>query len=59
MTQARRLDRDVTATDRRYITRSENEDEAVDLAKAHVRDVHWKEYTVEELRSKYAQIVQQ
>lgn len=56
MTQAHRLDSDA-ATDCRFIVQSENEDEAVELAKTHMHDVHGRDVTDEELRSDHLKIV--
>ena len=55
--QAHRLDCEVTAADCRFIVQSEDEAEAVELAKKHMREVHGKDYSDEELRSKHLQIL--
>lgn len=57
MTQAHRLDCEAAAADCRFIIQSENEDEAVELAISHMRDVHGTDYTDEELRSDHLKIV--
>ncbi|MFC7213448.1 DUF1059 domain-containing protein [Saliphagus sp. GCM10025334] len=57
MAQAHRLDCESAAADCRFIIQSENEKEAIELAKAHMRDVHGKGYTDEELRSNHLKIV--
>jgi len=57
VTQAHRLDCEAKAADCRFIIQSENEDEALELAKTHIREVHGKDYTDEELRSEHLQIV--
>lgn len=57
MTQAHRLDCESAEADCRFIIQSENEDEAVELAKSHMRDVHGQDYTDEELRSDHLKIV--
>jgi predicted small metal-binding protein len=57
MSQAHRLDCEAAAADCRFIIQSENESEAVALAKNHMRDSHGKDYTDEELRSEHLQIV--
>jgi predicted small metal-binding protein len=57
MTQAHRLDCEAAAADCRFIVQSENEGEAVELARTHMRDVHGKDYTDEELRSEVLKIV--
>ena len=55
--QAHRLDCDAAAADCRFVVQSEDEDEAVELARNHMRDVHGKRYTEEELRSEHLRIV--
>ena len=57
MTQAHRLDCEAAASDCRFVVQSEKETEAVELAKQHMNDVHGRDYTDEELRSEYLQIV--
>ncbi|SEP02296.1 Protein of unknown function [Halogranum amylolyticum] len=57
MAQAHKLDCESAAADCRFIIQSEDEAEAIELAKQHMRDVHGKDYTDEELRSKHLQIV--
>ncbi|WP_227356007.1 DUF1059 domain-containing protein [Haladaptatus salinisoli] len=57
MAQAHRLDCEAAEADCRFIIQSENEEEAVELAKTHMRDVHGKDYTDEELRSEHLKIV--
>jgi predicted small metal-binding protein len=57
VTQAHRLDCESAAADCRFIIQSENEAEAVELAKSHMRDVHGQDYTDEELRSDHLKIV--
>ncbi|MFD1646922.1 DUF1059 domain-containing protein [Haloarchaeobius litoreus] len=57
MTQAHRLDCEAAAADCRFIVQSEDESEAVELAKNHMRDIHGKDYTDDELRSEYLQTV--
>lgn len=57
MAQAHRLDCEAAAADCRFIVQSENEDEAVELAKNHMREVHGQDYTDEELRSRHLKIV--
>ena len=57
MAQAHRLDCEAAAADCRFIVQSENEEEAVELAKNHMREVHGKDYTDEELRSEHVKIV--
>ncbi|ELY61689.1 DUF1059 domain-containing protein [Natronococcus jeotgali] len=57
MAQAQRLDREAAAADRRFVIRLEKKDEVVKLAKTHMRDVHGKEYTDDELRREPRQLV--
>lgn len=57
MTQAHKLDCEAAESDCRFIIQSENEEEAVELAKNHMREVHEKDFTDEELREDYLQIV--
>lgn len=57
MAQAHRLDCEAAAADCRFIVQSENEQEAVELARNHMRDVHGTDYTAEELRSEHLEIV--
>jgi len=55
--QAYRLDCEAAVGDCRFIVQSENGDEAVELAKSHMHDVHGQDYTDEELRSDHLKIV--
>ena len=57
MAKARKLDCEAAAADCRFIIQSENEEEAVELAKKHMKDVHGQEYTNEELREEHLQVV--
>ncbi len=57
MTQAHRLDCEAAAAGCRFVVQSEDEAEAVALAKAHMRDVHGQDVTDEELRSTHLKIV--
>ncbi|ADB63061.1 hypothetical protein Htur_4242 (plasmid) [Haloterrigena turkmenica DSM 5511] len=57
MAQAQRHDCEATAADCRFVIRSENEDEAIELLKIHMRDVHRKDCTDDELRRKRLQLV--
>lgn len=57
MAQARKLDCESAAADCRFIIQSEDEDEAVELARKHMKDVHGKEFTDEELREEHLQVV--
>ncbi|MDS0301027.1 DUF1059 domain-containing protein [Halogeometricum sp. S1BR25-6] len=57
MAQAHKLDCETAAADCRFIIQSENETEAIELAKAHMNEVHGKGYTDDELRSEHLQVV--
>ncbi|TYL36385.1 hypothetical protein CV102_22405 [Natronococcus pandeyae] len=57
MAQAHRLDCEKEAADCRFIIQSENEDEAIELAKNHMRDVHGQDYTNDELRREHMETV--
>ena len=56
MVQAPGRDCEAAAADCRFIIQSENEDEAIELAKVRMRDVHGKDYTDDELRSEHPKI---
>lgn len=57
MPQAHRVDCEQSSEDCRFIIQSEHEDEVIELAKTHLRDVHGHDYTEEELRSRHLRIV--
>ncbi len=57
MAHAHKLDCESQAADCRFIIQSENEDEVIELAQKHMRDVHGKEYSEDELRSDVLQAV--
>ena len=57
MAQAHKLDCEAAAADCRFIIQSEDEAEAIELAKRHMRNVHGQDYTDEELRSEHLKIV--
>lgn len=57
MTSAHRLDCEASVNDCRFIVQSENEEEALDLARRHMKDVHGQEITDDELRETYLQAV--
>lgn len=57
MATAHRLDCEKEAADCRFIVQSENEDEAIELAKSHMRDVHGQDYTDDELRREHLETV--
>ncbi|WP_436927692.1 DUF1059 domain-containing protein [Halosimplex amylolyticum] len=50
---AHRLDCEAAAADCRFIVQSEDEEEAIQLAKTHMSDVHGRDYTEDELRSEH------
>lgn len=57
MPQAHRLDCEAATADCRFIVQSEDESEAIELARTHMRDVHGRDYTEQQLRSDHLQIV--
>ncbi|SEW31737.1 DUF1059 domain-containing protein [Natrinema salifodinae] len=57
MAKAHKLDCESAAADCRFIIQSEDEEEAVELAKKHMADVHGQEYTAEELQEEHLQVV--
>lgn len=57
MTQAHKLDCEAAEADCRFIIQSENEAEAIELARQHMRDVHGQDFTEDELRSQHLQVV--
>ncbi|RKD98327.1 DUF1059 domain-containing protein [Halopiger aswanensis] len=57
MTRAHRLDCEKAAADCRFIIQSEDEDETVELARNHMREVHGQEYTDDDLRREHMQTV--
>lgn len=57
MAQAHRLDCESAAADCRFVVQSEDEAEAVELAKNHMHEVHGRDYSTEELRSDHLKIV--
>ncbi len=57
MTDAHKLDCESAAADCRFIIQSEDEKEAVELAKTHMKEVHDQELTDDELRSDHLQTV--
>jgi len=57
MTDAHKLDCESAAADCRFIIQSEDEQEAVELAKHHMKDVHDQALTDDELRSEHLQTV--
>ncbi len=57
MAQAHKLDCESVSDTCRFIIQSENEEEAVELASKHMREVHEQEFTEDELREDHLQIV--
>ena len=57
MGQAHKLDCESAAADCRFIVQSENESEAIELAKKHMKDVHGRDYTDDELRTNHLRTV--
>ncbi len=57
MANAHKLDCESEAVDCRFIVQSENETEAIELAKAHMQEVHGQDYSDEELRERHLQVV--
>lgn len=57
MTQAHKLDCEAAQSDCRFVVQSEDEGEALELARNHMMEVHGKEFTDDELRDDYLQVV--
>ena len=57
MTQAYRLDCEAATAECRFVVQSEDESEAVELARNHLSAVHGREYSDEVLRSDHLTIV--
>ncbi|MFC4543974.1 DUF1059 domain-containing protein [Halosolutus amylolyticus] len=57
MTDAHKLDCESAAADCRFIIQSEDETEAIELARNHMKEVHGQEYTDEELQEEHLQVV--
>ena len=57
MAKAHKLDCEAAAADCRFIIQSEDEAEAVELARKHMRDVHGREFTDDVLRAEHLQVV--
>ncbi|MCU4925172.1 DUF1059 domain-containing protein [Halobacteria archaeon AArc-dxtr1] len=57
MPDAHKLDCEAVSNDCRFIVQSEDEGEAIELAKNHMREIHGKELTEEELETDHLQIV--
>ncbi|MFC4248136.1 DUF1059 domain-containing protein [Natribaculum luteum] len=57
MAKAHRLDCEKEAADCRFVIQSENESEAVELARSHMKEVHGQDFTDDELRAEYMETV--
>lgn len=57
MTDAHRLDCESEASDCRFLVQSEHETEAIELAKNHMREVHGRDFSDDELRDEHLEVV--
>ena len=57
MVHAHKLDCESAQADCRFIIQSENEDEVLELARTHMKDVHGREFTDNDLREQHLQQV--
>jgi len=57
MAQAHKLDCESAMNDCRFVVQSEDETEALELARNHMKNIHGAEYTDDELRAEYLQVV--
>ncbi|APW97686.1 DUF1059 domain-containing protein [Halobiforma lacisalsi AJ5] len=57
MPQAHRLDCETEAADCRFIVQSEDESEAIELARNHMKEVHGQELTDDDLRHEHMETV--
>jgi predicted small metal-binding protein len=57
MTEAHKLDCESVSDSCRFIIQSEDEQEAVELAKNHMKQIHDQELTDDELRNEHLQTV--
>lgn len=57
MGTAHKLDCEAAAADCRFVIQSENEAEAIELAKRHMSEVHGRDFTDEELRADHLEVV--
>jgi predicted small metal-binding protein len=57
MAKAHKLDCESVSDTCRFIIQSENEEEAVELARKHMQEVHGQEYSDDELRNDHLQVV--
>lgn len=57
MADAHKLDCESVSDTCRFIIQSENEEEAVELARNHMKEVHGNEFTDDELRDEHMEVV--
>ncbi|NKE38099.1 DUF1059 domain-containing protein [Natronococcus sp. JC468] len=57
MMDAHKLDCESAESDCRFVVQSEDEGEAVELAKNHMKEIHGKDLSDDELRGEYLQVV--
>ena len=57
MARAHKLDCEAAESGCRFIIQTENEEEAIELARNHMHEVHGKEFSDDELQDEYLQIV--
>ncbi|APW99565.1 DUF1059 domain-containing protein [Halobiforma lacisalsi AJ5] len=57
MADAYKLDCESESADCRFIIQSENETEAIELAKKHMQEDHGQDYSDDELREAHLQVV--
>ncbi|MFC4990243.1 MULTISPECIES: DUF1059 domain-containing protein [Saliphagus] len=57
MMDAHKLDCEAAESDCRFIVQSEDEGEAIKLARTHMHEVHGREVGDDELREEYLQVV--
>ncbi|WP_254521682.1 DUF1059 domain-containing protein [Natrinema caseinilyticum] len=57
MASAHKLDCESVSDTCRFIIQSEDEEEAVELAQKHMKEVHGQEYSGDELRQEHLQVV--
>ena len=57
MSPAHKLDCEAAENDCRFIIQSEDQGEAIRLARTHMKEVHGKEFSDDELKNEYLQTV--
>lgn len=57
MAEAHKLDCEAAESDCRFVVQSENEGEAIELARRHMKEVHGKDFGDDELRNDFLQVV--